>query len=364
MSQGYFTEFWRALAAQPLKQVARIAQFQFRHLAPHRLAGELQLRVALKRGSGIVPAPRLLRPPPHHYQGYRGPWIEDYFFRHSLRFAQCSEVAYVPVFWTDLFLHAQTHRFTPGQFVRFNAAIRDLLDRQLADDRCYFTLLEYDHMMWDWHLFPRNVAVFSAGGWGDIPIPLLKGSPAFACPPKDIPLSFVGRLDGASDVSGVRSRMAAELRGHALFATGPHWRDLMARSTFSLCPRGLGRASFRLYEALSVGSIPIYLWDDCEWLPYRNDIDWEEIAISLNIAEVARLPALLASYSPARIASMQRHIAMLYDDYFTLAGMCRQIMKQVAQLADRSHFADLMARRPYRPGTVPAKSIPRFLVQG
>ena len=71
------------------------------------------------------------------------------------------------MFWTDLYLHAQTHRFTPSQQERILGDTRALLDRQLRQDRAYFTLLEYDHRIWDWHLFPLHVIVFSAGGWGD-----------------------------------------------------------------------------------------------------------------------------------------------------------------------------------------------------
>ena len=363
MSSEYAPAFRRALRAQPFRQAARLVQFQLRRLSGRHLADARLLRAARRAGCSVVPTPGFLRPPPHTYQGYRGPWIEDYFFRYWLGGARRANLHYLPVFWTDLYLHAQTHRFTPRQFDRFTATIRDLLDRRLAGPQCYFTLLEYDHMIWDWHLFPRNVVVFSAGGWGDIPIPLLKGSPAFSCPAKEIPLSFVGRLDGASDASGVRRRMHEALREHALFTAGPQWREVMSRSTFSLCPRGLGRASFRLYEALSVGSIPIYLWDDVEWLPYRDRIDWSEIALSLNIADVARLPALLTEYPPARIAAMQRRIAELYDDHFTLGGMCRQIERQLEPLADPARFAELMNRRPYPAPARPERPTPDIPVR-
>jgi hypothetical protein len=216
-------------------------------------------------------------------------------------------------------------------------------------------------MIWDWHLFPRNIAVFSAGGWGDVPIPLLKGSPPYACPPKEIPLSFVGRIDGASDAGSVRSQMHAALRESALFTSGPHWRDVMARSIFSLCPRGLGRTSFRLYEALSVGSIPIYLWDDIEWLPYREELDWAEFSISLPIGRVSELPEILRSYSPERIAQMQRRIAQVYASHFTLPGACEQILHAVERLADPGRFRRLMEARPYLPGTGAKPKIPDFL---
>jgi peptidoglycan/LPS O-acetylase OafA/YrhL len=360
-SNPYWRHFWRVFARNPVKQIARLAEFKIRSLQPERLADERSLLAAAKAGSNVVPTPPILRPPPHEYLGYRGPWLEDSFFHHWLQNAGRTAVAYVPVFWTDLYLHVQTQRFTPRQFARFQAGIRELTEGPLAENRCYFTILEYDHPIWDWHLFPRNTAVFSAGGWGDIPIPLLKGSPPFSCPPKDIPLSFVGRLVGSSNTRGVRSLMRSQLQDHALFTSGPHWREIMGRSTFSLCPRGLGPTSFRLYEALSVGSIPIYIWDEVEWLPYRDELDWSEFSISLHVSEIARLPALLAEYPPERIARIQARIASVYDDYFTLHGTCRQIMRRVEELSDLSRFGALMAKRPYPPYTAAAREVPDFL---
>jgi hypothetical protein len=357
MPDSYRQKFWRDVARRPFVQIGRLAQFQRRWLGKER-RNDARL---LHAGGSVVPTPGRLRPPSHGYQGYQGPWIEDAFCRHWLQSPRHTEVAYVPVFWTDLYLHTQSHLFTPRQFARCQTDLRELQHRRLADDRCYFTVLEYDHPIWDWHAFPRNVAVFSAGGWGDIPIPLLMGSPPFSCPPKDIPLSFVGRIRGPSDVTRVRSRMHDALQAHAHFTSGPGWRETMGRSTFSLCPRGLGRTSFRLYEALSVGSIPIYIWDDVEWLPYREELDWSEFSLSLNIAEIGRLPHLLAAYTPARIARMQARIAELYADYFTLDGACRQIVREVERLGDRARFRALMTRRPYPPGTVPERPVPDFL---
>lgn len=361
MSEAYREAFRQKLATEPWRHIARVAEFQIRRLDVRRWRDERALHRARRAGGSVISTGSLLRPPPHRYQGYAGPWIEDAFFRHWVKAMPRTELVYVPVFWTDLYLHAQTHRFLPRQEAAFSAEIRDLLDRRLADERMYFTVLEYDHTIWDWHLFPRNVAVFSAGGWGDVPVPLLKGSPPFSCPPKDIPLSFVGRLDGASDAGGLRSTMHAALREHALFTAGPHWREVMARSVFSLCPRGLGRASFRLYEALSVGSIPVYLWDDAEWLPYRDELDWSEIAVSLPISRVAELPKLLASYPPERIARMQSRIAALYDGWFTLEGASRRIVRTVEQLGDRNRFCRLMEARPFPPGVAPTREIPAFL---
>jgi hypothetical protein len=137
----------------------------------------------------------------------------------------------------------------------------------------------------------------------------------------------------------------------------------MGRSVFSLCPRGLGATSFRLYEALSVGSIPVYLWDGHPWLPYADELDWSEFSVCLPIGEVERLPALLAGLSAERIAAMQRRIAELYGDYFTLEGAARQIARRARRLAERpEEFVALMERRPYPAYvTQPTAVVPEWL---
>lgn len=340
-----------------MRQPLRIAEFEARRLLrPRAWMDELRLRVARRRGRPVLPAPAQLRPPPHFYQGYRGPWIEDAFFRHWLASDRPWPLDYLPVFWTDYYLHLQTHRIVPPRYRRSERTIANLLDHYAQGSRRAFTVLEYDHPIWNWHRFPRNIVVLSAGGWGDVPIPLLKGSPAFSNPPKDVRLSFIGRLTGASDVYGIRSEMHAALRDHALFRSGPDWREWMARSVFSLCPGGLGPTSFRLCEALSVGSIPVYLWKHRRWLPYEDEIDWSQIAITLPVEEAGRLPALLAEYGPERIASMQARIAQLYEAYFTLPGACRQIERIVGRLAaDPERFLALTANRSHPP-PAPARS--------
>jgi hypothetical protein len=334
MTNSYRKSFYKSLQRQPLRQSIRVLDYQMRVLATARRNRAARARLAAENGTSIHPVPEWLQPPSHYYQGYKGPWIEDYFFEFWLREKRETELIYLPIFWTDYFLHAQVHKYTPRQFERIQSLLRHILDEELDTTKRYFTLLEYDHPIWDWHLFPDNVLVFSAGGGGDVPAPLLKGSPPLEQREKDIRVSFVGRLDGASDQGGVRSRMYESLKDIALFTSGAEWKNLMARSVFSLCPRGLGRTSFRLYEALSVCSIPIYIWDGVEWLPYREELPWDEFCISLPVDEVDRIPERIAAWSEKKIDHAVELIAHYYKDYFTLEGMCVQIMRMAQCLAD------------------------------
>ncbi len=303
------------------------------------------MAVASGEGAQVLPVAEQMLPPTFSYQGYSRPWIEDFFLEFWLRDRPATGLHYLPVLWANFYQHVQVHEYTPRQSLRIMESMRHLLAHELDRTKRYFTLMAYDHAIWEWHAFPHNVLVFSAGGWGDVPIPWLKGSPRFTCPRKDIFLSFVGRLGGASDFTGLRSRMFDALKGDALFAQGTGWRETMGRSTFSLCPRGLGRSSYRLYESLSLGSIPVYIWDDVEWLPYSDEIDWDEISIRIHVDDLGGLGSLLRSYSPGKILSMQSRIAELHESYFTLEGACRQICRMSASLRDGQRFGGLVSKR-------------------
>lgn len=331
MSDVYAAEYRRRLREEPIKQ--RVRHWRFNARLAMRRESLRRYDAALARPD-VVATPSELRPPAHRYRGYAGPWIEDFFFRAWADDKLGSlPVPYLPIFWTDYYLHCQTLLYSPAARNRIDATIERILHEELDPNRGYFTILEYDHPIWDWHRFSQNVMVFSAGGGGDVPIPLLNGERTFRCAPKDILVSFMGQLDGPSNHGGVRRRMYAACREIAVFGSGPTWRDVMQRSTFTLCPRGLGRASFRLYEALSCGSIPIYIWDDAEWLPWSDEIDWTEIAISVNVDDVERIPDIIRSQTSVEIRAKQEAIRALHDDYFTFAGTCRQIVRRLERLS-------------------------------
>lgn len=137
----------------------------------------------------------------------------------------------------------------------------------LPKDKKFFTVVQYDDgIMVD---FP-NCLVFSAGGKPDdaIPIPLL-------CDPhkiegevqKDIPISFIANLD----THPIRQEIAKAMYGKEYCYIARHYGDkyveMIRRSYFTICPRGYGKTSFRMYEAIQLGTIPVYISDEA-WLPH------------------------------------------------------------------------------------------------
>ena len=54
--------------------------------------------------------------------------------------------------------------------------------------------------------------------------------------------------------------------------------DNLRRSDYVLCSRGGGNFSYRLYEALSAGRIPLFVDTDCV-LPFEDEIDWHALCV-------------------------------------------------------------------------------------
>jgi hypothetical protein len=281
------------------------------------------------KNSVTLAVPNKLQPPPHSYAGYDGPWIENWFYsywqRNQKKLAEEKRVnrIYVPIFWTDYYVRYGLQKK--------HSEIQNFVKRNIKPDKKYFTIVQNDDGILE--EVPKNVLIFSAGGKGDIPIPLIKGDPRPVERKRDIRASFMGPLEGPHNLTGVKSKMYSMLKDKKGFYFGrgtmSEFIDITSRSVFTLCPRGYGRSSFRLYEAMALGSIPIYIWDDMEWLPYKDILNWDEFSISINVKDISSLPAIIDAHTPEIVKRKQEKIKELHDQYFTYEATCRQIISML-----------------------------------
>jgi hypothetical protein len=70
------------------------------------------------------------------------------------------------------------------------------------------------------------------------------------------------------------------------------YADSMASAKFSLCPRGVGAGSIRLFESMKMGRACVILAD--AW-HREEEIDWNSFSITVPESEVHRLPEILES---------------------------------------------------------------------
>ena len=83
------------------------------------------------------------------------------------------------------------------------------------------------------------------------------------------------------------------------------FRKLTSKSIFTLCPRGYGPTSFRLYESINLGSIPIYISDDFI-LPFQDKIDWDKLALLIKLEDIDSIHKKVE-----KILYNNKHIEML-----------------------------------------------------
>ena len=72
------------------------------------------------------------------------------------------------------------------------------------------------------------------------------------------------------------------------------YRDTLARSRYSLCPRGYGPSTIRFWESLQAGAIPVLI-SDAMILP--TGFEWARCVVRIAEAEVTNLEPILADIS-------------------------------------------------------------------
>ena len=101
-------------------------------------------------------------------------------------------------------------------------------------------------------------------------------------------------------------------------------------SDFILCARGSGNFSFRLYETLSCGRIPLFINTDCV-LPFDEIIDWKKYVIWVDEKEMSGDSIIKAvmdfweNISPEQYIDRQRQCRQLYENYMSPGGFIKTL---------------------------------------
>lgn len=259
-------------------------------------------------------------------------FMYDYFRSHPIE----TDYIYLPIFWTNI----QNH---PG-FKEKKRAYQTVLDQMITDpNAAYFTIVQHDDGCQ--LLLPPNTIVFGACT-GNVPLPLIYEDTTFRLlryprVPKDRLASFVGTYT----THPIRNKMYQMIRGHDDIecCVKQTWEKNVAdldqttflaatsRSKFCLAPRGYGRSSFRFFEAMLLGSVPVYIWDDKEWLPYQDKIDYSTFAVSIQEQEMPRLYEILSSISEEAYERMVEQGKKI-SHWFSLEGMGDYIVSYLFSL--------------------------------
>lgn len=270
--------------------------------------------------------------PPH--QGY-SPMIEERAYSFFKTQDVQSDYIYIPIQWTSWHIN-------PGGEYGLNAQPLINYCNELTSkhpDEKFFTVVQYDGGT----LVPiDNCTIF--GSSGSFSSPLGKNSKyepiPLLCDPhggtpnevRQYKVGYAGR-----DTHPIRTEMNKKLAhlpqykfavnlDHARTET---FREVLYNSVFALSPRGFGPASFRMYEAIQMQCVPIYISDEF-WLPFTDFIEWEKMCLLVGADEIDTIPekvdALLES---GEYQTMIDYGQKMYEKHLTWDGCLNTIAKMV-----------------------------------
>jgi len=275
--------------------------------------------------------------PPYH----QGQYLEEYFVSNYLSSFQNTESKrlFLPIHWTAVFNYRSSEGLQPGSD---NHDLRTKLFQTIAklpQHLSYFTVSTHDDAPMG--NFPPDTRHFFAGGNSPIgtdPIPLICSELKYDMDPqKLIFCSFVG-----SATNPIRNNLLSYFHNKEGYLINAfHWRpdvtqdqqslflNCTSSSRFAFCPRGYGATSYRLYEAMQLGAIPVY-YSDKHLLPWSDEIDWKEFCVVVsNQTKLGDLDFYLKNMTETDVRKMQKKIKDVYDLYFTIPSVYNQIMKRL-----------------------------------
>lgn len=119
---------------------------------------------------------------PHSWTGYSGPWIENIWIDHFSKMPLSAFGGMFPLFiqWTDI--HVNYFMGGNASMPNYNT-LPGNIEKLLRDDVIYVTVTQDDEGFTSKLAIPKpNILSLSAGGFGHIPIPLIKGELAYVKP--------------------------------------------------------------------------------------------------------------------------------------------------------------------------------------
>jgi SAM-dependent methyltransferase len=244
--------------------------------------------------------------------------FEQYFYKYFQDERPQTLRTYLPIFWTSYYVNNQY-----GGDKQALSMLREYINT-LDKSVKYFTLVQYDDGILN-DISGLDVLVYASGciKAGYYPTPLLcqpLNSSPFQFVNKEILLSFIG-----AKTHPIRTRLVDELRESGWAASldivpYDEYLNILQRSTFALCPRGYGVTSFRLYESMAYGCIPVYISD--KFIEPFN-LPFDDYGIKITPDRIKYIPEILRLVD---VEKMQKMVEIRFKEYFVYSSCAQQII--------------------------------------
>lgn len=100
------------------------------------------------------------------------------------------------------------------------------------------------------------------------------------------------------------------------------YAENMLTSDYAICCRGGGNFSYRLYEVMSLGKIPVFINTDSV-LPWMDEINWRELMVWVESHEIAQLGKKVLAFHMGHeqdFSEWQKRIRSTYENYLSPVG--------------------------------------------
>ncbi len=312
--------------------------------------------------------------PVHEYSNYEGPWIENLFIEKFMDKPLSYFRGFIPLFvqWIDTQILRGPH---------FNN-IHEELNKLLRPGVIYLAVSQGDVGLGMIGAAHPNILVLSAGGYGHVPLPLVKsevphrphvhhagvlnvtvrdevGGKAVVAQEYKRDIGFFGTLNqqnsGRQEILEKIAKAADKLNMTHKYDLTNKWQKEMGVSRFNLCPRGYGRSSFRFAESIQIGRIPVFLWDDVPWIPYHGtNLSVEHFGFQRGLKPVKKegadgsvvtqsLESLVEEMHTMTEMQYKHKMVRLHDArwHYTYPGVLAQIEKFISNPFDHRHGGQL-----------------------
>lgn len=263
--------------------------------------------------------------PPYH----QGLYIEDTFIKDFQKNNVSYDRYFIPISWTTVYCDNK------------DGGLQEKLN-QLDSTKKYFIVCQHDDA--PKHKIPTDTIVFSASEHVKNTNPMMKPIPAICSPiigaQEENKIFFAGFVGSYTHNIRIQlQNILGSLQGY--YFSGQQWtpnvpnyrvNEFMAVTSqckFTLCPRGYGNTSFRMYECMQLGSVPVYISDDFH-LPWSDEIDWKDFCVMIDSKDIGNTDHILKSISDEQYISMKDKIKTIYNKYFTLENLHNNIIRRIA----------------------------------
>lgn len=278
----------------------------------------------------------------HHYPPFtQGRYFEEYFSEFWNKSPE-DGFLFIDIYWCAVF-HAAGN---PALVVPIlKGHVYEKCKEAWRTGKIPFTMCQWD----DGIMFekPPNLVVFSMGQSKDIALPLisedvthrLETTPRLSYEDRTILCSFIG-----SDTFHVRRKMAKAFEGREnviiRMKTWDYRVDapdadmfvtMTQRSKFGLAPRGYGPSSFRFFEIIKLGVIPVYIHDGDDARPFQDILDYDAFSISVHYNDLDTLYDRLNGVSKETYTKMLTELEKVRL-WFTMEGTCEYILKRLCTM--------------------------------